>query len=169
VLSLAAWNIWHPFSLSDGTFVRDDTPLWGITPRMIGVVLVLIANAVIARFLWRSNEADRARAIITASAASVIAFFMLATQMHERYLFAFFPFAAILLAHSRPWRVIFLCATMTFFFNLAVAFFVPTELLSAVAPVASAGTFINLAAFALILSLILFPDHDLSPHHSARA
>ncbi len=163
VLSLVAWNIWYPFSTINGVFVRDDLLLFGIlTPRLVGIIAVLVVNGFVARFLWRVPAEMRQERIIVASAVSAAAFFFLLTQMHERYLFAFFLFAPLLIAHSRPWRFALVFLSMTFFFNLETAFFLPADFFPVIKPVALAGTGIGLAMFALMLSMILFSHRQPS-------
>jgi len=107
------------------TFWNSDTaalPMFGINLGAMwlwGVVLVLAACAlIVARYLQERTD----RAFLEASMLVAFAFFVLATRMHERYIFGAFLLAFPLLAFGRNklWTVALL--TVTTLLNLVYSF-----------------------------------------------
>ncbi len=111
-VSIGAYNLWHVLTLGRGG--NDDVLLLGmLSYRMIGLVLVASAALVASWSLWRcSNEVMRVRAAIVLA----LAFFVLPTQIHERYLFLSFAFVALALASDArlaiPYSVLVGTATL---------------------------------------------------------
>ena len=66
-------------------------------------LLVAILLGVSAWAAWR----DDAQSLLVALAILVLAFFVVPTRAHERYLFPFFGVGAVLLAVSRRWAVVY--------------------------------------------------------------
>ena len=81
VNSVNAFNLWsivHPFWQPDSQLIAVwPQYLWGVVLAGIAVVLVLVRYA----------QAQTEQAFVEAAALSTLAFFMLSTRMHERYLF----------------------------------------------------------------------------------
>ncbi|MBI4281729.1 DUF2029 domain-containing protein [Candidatus Uhrbacteria bacterium] len=160
-LSMQALNIWFPFSLLYHGFVRDDSALFSVmTPRLVGALLFLGVYGIVG-WLWWLTKRDRL-ALFFSGAMIAFAFFMLATQMHERYLFFFFPLAAPLLS-SRTWRRVWGLLSFGFLLNLALVFppiasFPPSAFLF----FAVAGFCLYLVVFAWCLSFLLSSLHDKS-------
>lgn len=93
-VSIGAYNLWHVLTLGRGS--NDDVVLLGmLSYRMIGLVLVASAALIATWSLWRCcNEVMRVRAAIVLA----LAFFVLPTQIHERYLFLSLAFVTMALA-----------------------------------------------------------------------
>lgn len=160
-LSANALNIWFPFSFAYHGFVRDDTAAFSVmTPRLSGLLLFCGVYGVIG-FLWLRTSRDRL-ALFFSGAMIAFAFFMLATQMHERYLFFFFPLAAPLL-FLRTWRIVWTLLSVSFLLNLMLVF-PPIASLpqSAFLFFAVAGLLMHIVLFAWCLSFLLSSVHDKS-------
>ncbi len=112
-------NAFNPWALvtqdgnglaQSGTWIRDlTTPgpdggagflVLGIPAIAVGSGLLLGLIAFLAATIWRRD--DR-RTLLVALAVIAIAFFVLPTRVHERYLFPFFALGAVLLAVSPRW------------------------------------------------------------------
>ncbi len=120
-VTVNAYNPWALVSLdgsglaSAGTWVRDVAnpanpadpyyTLFGIPGVMIGGLLIGAAIVALMVVLWRRHD-DR-RALLVALAVMAIAFFVLPTRVHERYLYPFFALGAILLALRPRWAAVY--------------------------------------------------------------
>jgi len=108
VNSVNAFNLWaivHPFWQPDSQLIAIwPQYLWGIVLTGIAVVLVLV----------RYTQARTSQAFIEAAALSTLAFFMLSTRMHERYLFdgLLFTIAAAPFAPRYLWASVIFSATL---------------------------------------------------------
>ncbi len=112
VNSVNAFNLWaivHPFWQPDSQLIAVwPQYLWGLVLTGIAVVLILVRYA----------QARTPQAFIEAAALSTLAFFMLSTRMHERYLFngLLFTIAAAPFALRYVWASVIFSATL--FVNL---------------------------------------------------
>jgi dolichyl-phosphate-mannose--protein O-mannosyl transferase len=98
-----------------GTWIRDATMagadggagflILGIPAVVVGSALLLGVIGLLAAMIWRRD--DR-RTLLVALAVMAIAFFVLPTRVHERYLFPFFALGAVLLAVSPRWGAVYL-------------------------------------------------------------
>lgn len=104
-LTIGAYNIWHLFTWGAG---GDDTRLlWGILSyRMIGMLLVGCAALLVVIALLRDAHVHTR---VLAAAVLALSFFMLPTQIHERYLFLSLPLLALGIINHHSHRVIVLC------------------------------------------------------------
>ncbi len=103
------WSILHPF------WQRDSDKI-GFFPQYVWGVLLLAAAVVltVVRYVqWRSKGS-----LIEAAAIVSLAFFMLSTRMHERYIYEglLFTIAAMPFGKRYPWAA--LLFTVTLFVNL---------------------------------------------------
>ncbi|MEA2784951.1 MAG: hypothetical protein QOF71_1055 [Candidatus Eremiobacteraeota bacterium] len=81
-----------------------------------GVALVMAATLlIVGRYLQRRDD----RALLEAALLSALAFFMLATRMHERYVYGAFLLAAPLIAFGRVGGWSSFVLTVTMYLNLA--------------------------------------------------
>ncbi|MFM2105678.1 MAG: hypothetical protein RL338_710 [Chloroflexota bacterium] len=123
----ASVNAYNPWALAtvdgrgvvaDGTWVRDAPGLalepylaFGPVPAVVvGTVLLLIAIVAIGAVVVRRPTRGT---VIAALAVLAIAFFVVPTRVHERYLFPFIPLALILAARSDRWRLPWLAGATT--------------------------------------------------------
>ena len=120
-LSVNAWNPWALVSAGgagiwlNGTWGSDLTPLFnGGPPAVLCGAALLVAAIVVA--LWAARGDERARTI-TALTVVAIAFFVLPTRVHERYLFPAIPLALALAAALPRWRLIAAALSVAFLIN----------------------------------------------------
>ncbi|HTX58710.1 MAG TPA: phospholipid carrier-dependent glycosyltransferase, partial [Verrucomicrobiae bacterium] len=103
-----AFNLWAirgPFWQSDGTFIAMFPQyVWGI-----GLVVAAVALVV-----WRYVQDTSPRALLEGCAIATLGFFILATRMHERYVFdgVLFTIACVPLARRYLWGAIALTAVL---------------------------------------------------------
>ncbi|MGZ6338793.1 MAG: phospholipid carrier-dependent glycosyltransferase, partial [Candidatus Limnocylindrales bacterium] len=99
---------------SDGTRLMpfEIGPLPAVTVGTALLLLVILTGAVVA------FRRDDRRTILVALAMLAIAFFVVPTRVHERYLFPFFALAAILAAGSVRWRWSYGLLSVASFANL---------------------------------------------------
>jgi hypothetical protein len=122
-LSVNAYNPWAlvgaggtPSIAESGLWSEDTLGLLGPIPGVaIGVVLLAIGFAVgVAHLALR----DGRRAIVLGLVFFALAFFVLPTRVHERYLFPAFVFMPLLAIASGRWRIatiVLACATLVNF------------------------------------------------------
>jgi len=120
-ITVNAYNPWALVSMDGsglalgGTWIRDSpnpesaadpffAPL-GIPAVVVGTVVIAAAILGLMAFLWRRHD-DR-RAMVVALAVLAIAFFVLPTRVHERYLYPFFALGAILVALQPRWAAVY--------------------------------------------------------------
>jgi Gpi18-like mannosyltransferase len=120
-LSVNAWNPWALIEVG-GRAVVDATgwasdiaplPLIGIPGVAIGSAAIASAVLVAMRYVRR----DVAIRTVTAVAILAIAFFVLPTRVHERYLFPAIPLTIALAAARPAWRWIAVVTSVAFFAN----------------------------------------------------
>jgi hypothetical protein len=89
-------------------------PFWAV---FVGAALLLaVIVAVCLVCLWRPDR----RSILVGLAVLAIAFFVVPTRVHERYLFPFFAVGAVLAAVSLRWRVAYVVLMLANFANTYV-------------------------------------------------
>ncbi len=129
--SVNAYNLWALFPVdgasmaSSGGWVFDapvrDAESWaaiGPFPAVVvGAVLLLLTAAIVS--LAVARRPDRLTILVGVSILA-LAFFVVPTRVHERYLFPLFGLAAILLAFSWRWRIVYALASIATFLNMYV-------------------------------------------------
>lgn len=122
-LSVNAFNLWrNPWSgLGDTLQWGNDTTV-GLAAAGISLswqqVGSLLFAAVAVLALWQVARRDDLRGILLASLVLAIAFFVLPTRVHERYLFPALALAAPLLLSGRAWPWIYGGLSLSFFANI---------------------------------------------------
>ena len=124
-ISANAFNLWWLFEPSEVRNMksyypegkRDDHVLGGITYRDLGFLLLGLFTLCILFILYRNNDPDM---IGFAAFAMTFAYFMLPTEMHERYLFPAFAFLGMFHHKNKYWRIMYGILTLTFFLNHAM-------------------------------------------------
>jgi len=106
--SVNAFNLW---ALRGTLWVSDTQPILGLQQYVWGVVLVLAALALI---VWRYVQDKTPQALLEGCAIATIAFFVLATRMHERYLFngLLFTIACVPFARRYLWGAVALSGVL---------------------------------------------------------
>ena len=120
-LSVNAWNPWALISVGGRSIVDatgwasdiDPLPLIGVPGVAIGSAAIAAAVLVAMRYVRR----DTAIRTVTAVAILAVAFFVLPTRVHERYLFPAIPLTIALAAARPAWRWIAVVTSAAFFAN----------------------------------------------------
>jgi predicted membrane-bound dolichyl-phosphate-mannose-protein mannosyltransferase len=98
-----------------GTFCPDAVMIGPIPAVYAGAALMLAAFVIVSLLVaWRPTRLS----ILVGVTVLAIAFFMLPTRVHERYLFPFIAVGAILAAASIRWRVAYVVLSLTTFLNM---------------------------------------------------
>ncbi|MDQ2690011.1 MAG: hypothetical protein M3Y29_07045, partial [Chloroflexota bacterium] len=122
-LSVNAFNLWrNPWSgLGDTLHWGDDTTLalvlggMSFTWQQVGMALFAIVAAVA---LWQVARRDDLRGVLLATLVLAIAFFVLPTRVHERYLFPALAIGALLILSGRVWPWVYAGLSLSFFANI---------------------------------------------------
>ena len=122
-LSVNAINAWrNPWSGLGDTLHWGDDRTVGITLGSLALtwqqVGMLLFAAVALVGLWQVARRDDMRGVLLASALLAIAFFVLPTRVHERYLFPALALAAPLVLSSRAWPWLYGALSLSFFANV---------------------------------------------------
>jgi len=119
-LSLYAFNIWWLFSGGQGRWAPDMRLFLGLfSYRTLGTMLLGIFFILLVRYLY-SREKDE-NAVFLCSAMAFIGFFMLPTEMHERYIMPAFVFLVLAAVKNRSLMAVYAALSLTTFFNLLIA------------------------------------------------
>ena len=111
---LAANGTWLP-DIANPTTQGTPVTILGIPALYVGTALLVAMIGLVCVVVARRD--DR-RTILVGLTVLAIAFFVVPTRVHERYLFPFFALAAILAATSFRWRVAYLALVLANFANL---------------------------------------------------
>jgi Gpi18-like mannosyltransferase len=114
-ISMNAFNVWWPFTGGNLMAVEDSSTLLGIPYFYLGLVAFCLFYACIILYLRKRSDY---RSIFFAASAASFAFFMLPTEMHERYMYPVLPIMAMILWLDKKYRMIFIALSITFFVNL---------------------------------------------------
>ncbi|MGZ6256049.1 MAG: hypothetical protein ACXWMB_03420, partial [Candidatus Limnocylindria bacterium] len=131
-LSINAFNLWmnpwsglaaarDPGGLTPALFWGDDQSVvfligsFGVTWQLVSVALFLAVAAVAAYALWRRDDAI---GILAATLLVAVAFFVLPTRVHERYLFPALVLGAPLVIRGVRWAVMYVVLSVAFFANI---------------------------------------------------
>ncbi len=129
-LSINAFNLWRllgtwidPGRLvgATGQWWGDDTQVLGslgsfaVTWQVIGAGLFL---AVAGVALWLAWRRDHPRGILLAALVLAVAFFVLPTRVHERYLFPALAIGALLAPLGWRWAAAYVALSASFFLNI---------------------------------------------------
>ena len=114
-LRLGDWVIW---SWPESTQTCDPGVFIGAFPAaLVGVGLFLLATAIVV--WWVGRRPDRVTMLV-GLAVLALAFFVLPTRVHERYLFPLAAVGAILAAVSVRWRIAYMLSATATFANMYV-------------------------------------------------
>lgn len=118
-LSLNAYNFWWLVMIGDGWQSDADPLIGGVSGRVVGLVMFGLATAAALVLIAR----DRGReTILLASAFVAFSFFMLCTEMTERYSLACVPFFLLLAPSGWGYRWISALLAITVSLNLYLVF-----------------------------------------------
>ncbi|MDN4601378.1 hypothetical protein P5G61_09100 [Paenibacillus sp. F6_3S_P_1C] len=117
-LSLNAMNIWYHLLGDPGT--SDATVLFGVvTYKMLGLLLLVIAVVGVAVYLLLIKEM-RISSLLIAGTAVNLAFFMLPTEIHERYSIPALLFFVLVPFFERKWMYAAIAFSLTTCVNIAM-------------------------------------------------
>jgi len=115
-VSLNAFNIWWPLTNGDYKTMPDTEKLFNAIPYFyVGLFLFFIAYLFALIILYYKN--DRFMIYMIASFIA-FAFFMLPTQIHERYFFPLFALLVMIVWRNRQLLAIYLILALVFFANI---------------------------------------------------
>jgi dolichyl-phosphate-mannose-protein mannosyltransferase len=119
-LTLNAFNIWWLISGGKGGSLFDtEVLLWFVTPRLIGLVLLAAAAAL---GLYRIRNDGSRNSVILAAAFTCLAFFMVCTEMTERYSLPTLPLLLLAVPGNRRIAWLYGLLSVTIFINLYLIF-----------------------------------------------
>ena len=106
--SVNAFNLW---ALRGTLWVPDSQPIFVLPQYLWGIVLLVAALALV---VWRYLQDRTSQAFLEGCAIAAIAFFVLATRMHERYLFngLLFTIACVPFARRYLWGTLTLSVVL---------------------------------------------------------
>jgi len=127
---------------------------WSLGPRSVwGVALVVAATALtVGRYLQRRDD----RALLEGAMLCALAFFVLATRMHERYIYGAFLLATPLIAFGRTGLISSVVLTVTMYLNLAYSFAYQTVMEQHVAGVDATNLWPAISHPAALANVALF-------------
>jgi ALG6, ALG8 glycosyltransferase family len=167
VMSLHAWNIWWIVQmLTLGTFVADQTAVVGpITFRVLGYVITGIVSLIVAVQILRNPTP---RTLILGLAASSLVWYVLLTQMHERYAYAALLFLLLLIPERRI-LALYLVFGVVYTVNLLSAA-PPTDWIKALLPFGGLYTIVGSILTIGIAGLTILwmrepPEAETTPDH----
>jgi Gpi18-like mannosyltransferase len=130
-LSVNAFNPWaligaggtEPLYRSGLVWSSDTVPLLGPLPGVVIGTLLLVAGflAGMLRAAWRDDR----RSIVVVAVFLGLAFFILPTRVHERYIFPVFALLPLLAVVDRRWLVALVVLSVATFINLHAVLTVP--------------------------------------------
>jgi Gpi18-like mannosyltransferase len=116
-LSMNAYNLWWLLSWGRGRSLPDTDLFLGlISYRTLGTLLLGAFILVLVRYLFAGEKDEEA--VFLSCALAFLAFFMLPTEMHERYIFPVFAFLLLAAAQNLRLRIAYGILSLSAFFNL---------------------------------------------------
>ncbi|MBG9751057.1 hypothetical protein ABD81_20190 [Bacillus thuringiensis] len=140
-VTVFAMNIWYYAIGTDPNTVDTIQVLPHITLKTVGLILLSIAAALTCLYVFFHRHMNTAILLKAATFIS-FAFFMLPTQMHERYAFPALVFVIFLLLYEMKWTGIALGLTLTIFLNLVMVLY--------------AGSNTNMGMFIVTINVFIF-------------
>ncbi|PES34412.1 hypothetical protein [Bacillus thuringiensis] len=140
-VTVFAMNIWYYAIGTDPNTVDTIQVLPHITLKTVGLILLSIAAALTCLYVLFHRHMNTAILLKAATFIS-FAFFMLPTQMHERYAFPALVFVIFLLLYEMKWTGIALGLTLTIFLNLVMVLY--------------AGSNTNMGMFIVTINVFIF-------------
>ncbi|HFJ9476090.1 hypothetical protein CN449_29465 [Bacillus thuringiensis] len=140
-VTVFAMNIWYYAIGTDPNTVDTIQVLPHITLKTVGLILLSIAAALTCLYVFFHRHMNTAILLKAATFIS-FAFFMLPTQMHERYAFPAVVFVIFLLLYEMKWTGIALGLTLTIFLNLVMVLY--------------AGSNTNMGMFIVTINVFIF-------------
>ncbi|QIW21034.1 hypothetical protein [Bacillus thuringiensis] len=121
-VTVFAMNIWYYAIGTDPNMVDTIQVLPHITLKTVGLILLSIAAALTCLYVFFHRHMNTA-VLLKAATFISFAFFMLPTQIHERYAFPALVFVLFLLLYEMKWTGIALGLTLTIFLNIVMVLY----------------------------------------------
>jgi len=121
-LSMNAFNIWWLFSAGNGRWAPDTRSFLGLfSYRTLGTMALGIFFIFMLRYLFYREKDEKA--VFFASALASFSFFMLPTEMHERYMIPAFVFMLLAAVNDPKLKKAYWTLSLTAFFNMLIVLF----------------------------------------------
>ncbi len=140
-VTVFAMNIWYYAIGTDPNMVDTIQILPHITLKTVGLILLSIAASLTCLYIFFHRHMNMA-VLLKAATFISFAFFMLPTQIHERYAFPALVFVIFLLLYELKWTGIALGLTATIFLNIVMVLY--------------AGFNTNMGMFIVIINVFIF-------------
>ncbi|MCU5378100.1 hypothetical protein OCA08_13195 [Bacillus cereus] len=140
-VTVFAMNIWYYAIGTDPNMVDTIQVVPHITLKTVGLILLSIAAALTCLYVFFHRHMNTA-VLLKAATFISFAFFMLPTQMHERYAFPALVFVIFLLLYEMKWTGIALGLTLTIFLNIVMVLY--------------AGSNTNMGMFIVTINVFIF-------------
>ena len=117
-VTLNAFNFWHilsPVAPDWQMASRDTATLFGFSFKFWGLFLLAIYTLLVVYQLIKKRSTKN---ILLGAASMAFAFFMLPTQIHERYLFPFFALMLLVVVIERKFLWVYITMSITYLLNL---------------------------------------------------
>lgn len=115
VNSYNSWFLISPDAPDLSNTLSDSTHLYSISLKNIGFIFLAIYTLIV---IYQLSKRDDEETIILAATSMTFAFFMLPTEIHERYLFPFFALLSLIVLNSRKYTGVYIVLSITFLLNL---------------------------------------------------
>ncbi len=161
--SVNAFNLWT----IRGAFWQAENTTLGIPQAVLGAILVVAATALV---IWRYLQARTSQALLESAALLTLAFFMLATRMHERYIFDGVLFVIACIGFARRYLIVAIVLSLVLWANLhyslqylqTVTQSLPGNATDLWGPLDHLLSFVNVAAFFYLGYMFLGSDEPLT-------
>jgi Gpi18-like mannosyltransferase len=120
--SVNAFNLWM-LPPPNEAWQPDSRLLIGLSHQTWGFVLVGVVMALVGIHLYRQRHAPQGYPLFLAAAVMLTGFYMVATRMHERYIFPAIAFLALAAACNRQIAWIYWTISTTSFLSIAYIFY----------------------------------------------
>ncbi|SMD70629.1 hypothetical protein BACERE00185_00457 [Bacillus mobilis] len=140
-VTVFAMNIWYYAIGTDPNMVDTIQVVPHITLKTVGLILLSIAAALTCLYVFFHRHMNTA-VLLKAATFISFAFFMLPTQIHERYAFPALVFVLFLLLYEMKWTGIALGLTLTIFLNIVMVLY--------------AGFNTNMGMFIVTINIFIF-------------
>ena len=118
-VSMNAFNFWWLISMGKGANFWDGQRFLNLFAlKTIGSLFLLTFMVLLLKYLFDNEKSNKA--VFFSCALALFSFFMLPTEMHERYILPVFAFLLLAAADDLPMQISYGILSLTGFFNLAI-------------------------------------------------
>ncbi|MEB3195578.1 MAG: phospholipid carrier-dependent glycosyltransferase [Candidatus Sericytochromatia bacterium] len=120
--SVNAFNLWM-LPPPNEAWKGDDRLILMLPHSTWGLILVSLTLALVAWYLWRNRQHAIAFPFVLSASVALTGYYMLATRMHERYIFPAIAFLALAQAFNRRLSWIYWLFSLTSMLSISYIFF----------------------------------------------